>query len=66
MHEPGAPLRRSASVANFSGWCLLLFGIPTLLVSLLVVDVVGLLLGGALCACGVIELTSVKRIRAGE
>jgi hypothetical protein len=61
-----APLRRSASLAKFSGSCLLLFGIPTLLLSLLGFDVVGLLLGGALCACGVLELTSVKRVRAGD
>jgi hypothetical protein len=60
------PLRRSASLANFSGSCLLLFGIPTLLLSLLGPDAVGIVLGAALCTCGTIELTAVKRVRAGD
>jgi uncharacterized membrane protein HdeD (DUF308 family) len=61
-----APLRRAAGWAGFSGICLLVFGLPTLLLGLLELDPTGLILGACLCACGAVERASAKRVRAGD
>lgn len=61
-----APLRRAAGFARLSGGTMVFFGAMTLMFLALGFDLVGLVLGTALCVCGGLELGAARRIKSGD